>query len=299
MAKYAALRRRLEASAAPELRLEEAAPASRADLLRVHAASYVDGVLGGTLPARDQRRIGLPWSPALAVRSLRVAGASMAAARAALAEGVAVSLAGGTHHADRDGGAGFCVFNDVVVAARALLAEGAVRRVLVIDCDVHQGDGTARLAAEGADIYSVSVHAERNFPHAKASSRLDIGLADDCGAEDYLAAIERALAHALPRAAADLAFYNAGADPYAGDALGRLSLDKLDLRRRDERVLDALGTAGIPVAVVMGGGYAEQVDDIVDIHDTTVAAALAAWQRFRVPSTHPAGAGASPAADAR
>ncbi|MCP5198590.1 MAG: histone deacetylase [Gammaproteobacteria bacterium] len=274
MAKYARLREGVAALAAPEVELREAPLVARADLEAVHDPGYVARVFDGTLSPAEQRAIGLPWSPALVARSRRSVGATLAATRAALGDGLAVSLAGGTHHARRDRGAGFCVFNDIAVAAHAVLATGLSKRVLVVDCDVHQGDGTAEMLAAETRAFTVSVHAARNYPHAKACSDVDVGLPDGCAGLAYHALLAVTLAHAFACARPDLVFYQAGADVYAGDALGRLALDKAAVRRRDEQVLDACVTAGAAVVVLMGGGYAEAVQDIVDIHLGTVAAAV-------------------------
>jgi acetoin utilization deacetylase AcuC-like enzyme len=208
-------------------------------------------------------------------RSRRTSGATIAAARAALQDGTAANLAGGTHHAFRDRGEGFCVFNDSAIAARTLQAEGLVERVLVIDCDVHQGNGTAAIFRDDPSVFTFSIHGAHNFPFAKEQSDLDIELADGTGDRDYLAALERGLAAALPLAAADLAIYLAGADPYFDDRLGRLALTKQGLLNRDRMVLEACERAGVPVAVTMAGGYARDINDTVDIQFATIE--TAAW----------------------
>jgi acetoin utilization deacetylase AcuC-like enzyme len=222
------------------------------------------------------RRIGFPWSRAIVERSLRSTGAAVDAGAAALADGVAASLAGGTHHAGRDFGEGYCVFNDTAVAARELQARGSIRRALIVDCDVHQGNGTAEIFHGDESVFTLSLHGERNFPLRKHPSSLDVGLPDGTDDAAYLTALETALAAALPRARADLVLYIAGADPYAGDRLGRLAVTKAGLADRDRMVFAACRRAGLPVAIVLGGGYAEDLDAVVDIHATTMLLAAGA-----------------------
>ena len=195
----------------------------------------------------------------------------MQACRVALTEGYAVNLAGGTHHAFADRGEGYCVFNDAAVAALAMLAEGAAGRVVIVDCDVHQGNGTAAIMANEPSVFTFSLHAEKNYPSRKECSDLDIALADGTGDEDYLAELDRGLLGALARFSPDLAIYLAGADPFEDDRLGRLSLSKAGLRMRDRLVLDHCARVGAPVAVAMAGGYARNTDDTVDIHFSTVS----------------------------
>jgi acetoin utilization deacetylase AcuC-like enzyme len=272
MAKYARLRERVATVAADRLR--EPPPATDEELARAHDVGYVQAVARGTLDAAAQRRIGFPWSPAMVERSRRSAGATIAACRSALAHGCGINLAGGTHHAHRDFGEGFCVFNDAAVAARAMQAERLARRVLIVDLDVHQGDGTAAIVGADPTIYTLSLHGRRNFPFRKAASRLDVELDDGTGDDAYLRTLAAALRLALAAGPFDLAIYLAGADPFAGDRLGRLALSKDGLARRDAFVLDELRSGAIPVAIAMAGGYAEAIDDIVDIHFATVRLAL-------------------------
>jgi acetoin utilization deacetylase AcuC-like enzyme len=216
------------------------------------------------------RRVGLPWSPEIVERSRRSVGGTISACRAALQEGVAVSLSGGTHHAFRDRGEGFCIFNDCAVAARVVQAEGRARRIAIIDCDVHQGNGTASILASDPTIFTFSIHGEKNFPLHKERSDLDIGLPDRAGDGTYLEALQEGLRHALHAAKADLVIYLAGADPFVRDTLGRLSLTKAGLAERDLRVFRLCQQVGLPVAVVMAGGYAKAIQDTVDIHLRTV-----------------------------
>jgi len=272
MRKYAALRERVASIAADRMRVPAAA--TDAELARVHDADYLRAVIGGTLDAAAQRRIGFPWSAAMVERSRRSAGATLAACRSALDSGCGVNLAGGTHHAHRAHGEGFCVFNDAAVAARAMQAEGRAARVLIFDLDVHQGDGTAEIFADDASVFTCSLHGRGNFPFRKAASDLDVELADATGDDAYLATLRIALERALDQSRADLVIYLAGADPYAGDRLGRLALSKPGIAARDRLVLATLHDASMPVAVAMAGGYAENIDDIVDIHFATVATAL-------------------------
>ena len=276
MAKYSRLRQRVEREL-PQVRLAAPSAASDGELARAHDADYVRRVAAGALSAAEQRAIGFPWSPEMVERSRRSAGATMAACRAAWREGIAVNLAGGTHHAHRDRGAGFCVFNDSVVAARTLQAEGVARHVAIIDCDVHQGDGTAAIAADDASIFTLSLHGAKNFPAHKACSDLDVELADATGDDEYLRQLEQALAELFRRFAPQLAIYLAGADPFAGDRLGRLSLTKDGLAQRDRMVFATCAARCLPVAVTMAGGYAEDIEDTVDIHFRTVREAARHW----------------------
>lgn len=239
-------------------------------ILRAHDADYLERVQSGTLTEKEIRRIGFPWSPQMVERSRRSSGGTMGTCRAALQEGIAVNLAGGTHHACRDHGEGFCVFNDSAIAARAMQAERLARRVVIIDCDVHQGNGTAQILAGDSTVFTFSIHGEKNFPFRKFPSDLDIGLEDGAGDAVYLDMLEVGVERALALSHADLAIYLAGADPYEGDRLGRLSLTMDGLAARDRLVLDLCQRAGVPVAVTMAGGYAPNVEDIVAIHVETV-----------------------------
>ncbi|MEZ4669327.1 MAG: histone deacetylase [Anaerolineae bacterium] len=248
--------------------------ASDQQILRAHDAAYLEQVRSGTLSRQDIRRIGFPWSLEMVERSRRSSGATIAACRAALEEGTAANLAGGTHHAFRDHGEGYCVFNDSVIAARAMQAEGRARRVVILDCDVHQGNGTAAILAGDSTIFTFSIHGEKNFPYYKEKSDLDIELEDGTGDALYLDLLEEGVQRALALAHADLAIYLAGADPFEGDRLGRLKLTKAGLQQRDELVLGLCRARGLPVAVTMAGGYARNVEDIVDIHAATVRTAV-------------------------
>ncbi len=241
-------------------------PAGEALLARAHAPAYVRAVLSQTLEAAAERRIGLPVTAAVAARARAAVGGTLLAARLALTHGLACNTAGGSHHADREGGAGFCVFNDVAVAALALLAEGAAARVLVVDLDVHQGDGTARIFAEDDRVFTFSMHCEANFPTRKARSDLDVALPRGAGDRAYLDALAGALPAAMATAAPDLVFYNAGVDVHAQDALGLLTLTDEGLRARDEAVLTATRRARLPTATVLGGGYAKNTDEIARRH---------------------------------
>ncbi len=282
MAKYSRLRRRVaeHALVAPE-DLRVPAAASDGELLRVHDAEYLHRLVNGELSAREVRRIGFPWSPQMVERSRRSVGGTLAACRAALEDGMAVNLAGGTHHAFPGHGEGFCVFNDVAVAARAMQAEGRIRRAVILDCDVHQGNGTAFIFSADPTVFTFSIHGARNFPFNKERSDLDIPLPDGVGDAEYLEALEGGLRRALAQADAELAIYISGADPFRGDSFGRLGLTKRGLLQRDRLVLEACRMQGLPVAVVMGGGYARRVEDIVDIHFETVRAAVEAGRRMR------------------
>jgi acetoin utilization deacetylase AcuC-like enzyme len=279
MSKYHLTRQRVLAErilAPGDLQEAEAAPWDA--ILRVHDAGYVDDVRAGRLSREAQRRIGFPWSPEMVERSRRSVGATLQASRAALADRgrMAANLAGGTHHAFRDRGEGFCVFNDVAVAIRDLQASGRARRIAILDCDVHQGNGSAAIFSGDHEVFTCSVHGEHNYPFRKETSDLDIALPDDVEDADYLEALAPAVSAVL-RHAPDLVFYLAGADPFERDRWGRMKLTFDGLRRRDELALGACWSAGIPVAITMAGGYAPDVADIVRIHSQTleVAARLA------------------------
>ncbi|HEY4067296.1 MAG TPA: histone deacetylase [Burkholderiaceae bacterium] len=286
MSKYRLLRERVEGE--PGLELSAAAPASDAELALAHEPGYIEAVTEGTLPAAHQREIGFPWSEAMVARSRRSVGATIAAARAALASGVAANLAGGTHHASAERGGGYCVFNDAAVAARLMQAESHRRhrrllRVVVIDLDVHQGNGTASIFADDPTVFTLSLHGAKNFPFRKARSDLDVDLPDGCGDADYLAALDHALDELWRRhgdAPPGLIFFVAGADPHEGDRLGRLKLTMAGLAERDRRVLDAARERRIPVALSMAGGYGRDIADTVQVHLQTLRAARASWQQW-------------------
>jgi acetoin utilization deacetylase AcuC-like enzyme len=271
MSKYALLREKLVAEAIlPARELLASGSASDEQLLRVHTPEYLEKVKAGTLSEKEIRRLGFPWSPQLVERSRRSVGGTLAACRAALMEGIAANLAGGTHHAHADYASGYCVFNDAAVAARAMQVEGFARRIAILDCDVHQGDGTAAIFSGDPTVYTFSIHGASNFPFHKKESDLDIALPDNTGDTAYLEALEAGLNQTLGGAAFDLAIYLAGADPYAGDRLGRLKLSKDGLGRRDRLVFQRCRRAGLPVAVVMAGGYARQMEDTVEIHAQSI-----------------------------
>lgn len=283
MEKYSLLRQRvMENGLVPPGALRVPQAATDEQLLLVHEADYLAQVKEGTLSEKEIRRIGFPWSPGLVERSRRSVGGTIEACRAALAEGLAANLAGGTHHAYAGHGEGFCVFNDVAVAARVMQAEGRAQRMLVIDCDVHQGNGTAAIFASDDSVFTFSVHGEKNFPFHKERSSLDIPLPDDSGDEEFLAALRSGLKQSLARFSPDLAVYIAGADPYEGDRLGRLKMSKAGLAERDRVVLETCRSAGLPAAIVMGGGYARQITDTVDIHYQTLKLAVERYQNDRI-----------------
>ncbi|NCC34631.1 MAG: histone deacetylase, partial [Chloroflexia bacterium] len=277
MAKYALLREQVVAAGLVEpnsLMVPEAA--SDAALTLAHSPAYLGRVIAGTLSHQEIRRIGFPWSPQMVERSRRSVGATIEACRAALRDGVAVNLAGGTHHAFADHGAGYCVFNDSAVAARVMQAEQRVQRVAVIDCDVHQGDGTAAIFADDARVFTFSIHSATNFPFHKMTSNLDIALPDNTSDDAYLDALEEGVRHTLEAARPELVLYLAGADPYFDDRLGRLALTKHGLAERDRIILHYCHAAGLPVAVAMAGGYARMISDTVAIHFQTISEA-ARW----------------------
>lgn len=245
--------------------------ASVDDVLLVHTEAYVTRLRAGALDARELRRLGLPWSKALVRRSFLATSGTLGAARAALVEGAASNLAGGTHHAFPDRGEGFCVLNDVAIAIRALRRDGKILRASVVDLDVHQGNGTAAIFEGDTEVFTFSMHGAKNYPLFKQRSSLDVELPDGTSDEEYLDSLARHLPRVFEHAP-DLVFYLGGADPYAGDKLGRLSLSIEGLRARDELVLRECRERGFPVATVMSGGYAADIDDTVEIHCNTIRA---------------------------
>jgi acetoin utilization deacetylase AcuC-like enzyme len=236
------------------------------EILRAHAPDYLKRVASGTLTEKEVRRIGFPWSEKMVERSRRASGGTLAACLAALDEGFAANLAGGTHHAFSDRGEGYCVLNDSAIAARAVQAAGLAERVVVIDTDVHQGNGTAAILHPDPTVFTFSIHGAKNFPFHKEESDLDTPLPDGAGDTEFLATLERGLEVALDAADASLAIYLAGADPFEGDRLGRLSVTRSGLAERDRIILETCRERGIPVALTMAGGYASEVEDTVDVH---------------------------------
>ena len=253
--------------------LQASGPAPLAAIRAVHAPRYVDGVLAGDLPREEIKRLGFPWSQALVRRSLASVGGTLSAARQALRDGLSGNLAGGTHHAYRDFGSGFCVFNDLVITARALLDEGAVGRVLVFDVDVHQGDGTAAMCTNEPRVFTCSLHGAKNFPARKQQSDLDVPLPD--GADDllYLDQMDRALDTCLASGKFDLALVQGGVDGLESDRLGRLSLTQAGLAERDQRLLGRLRSEGLPIALTLGGGYGQPIETSLEAHLGTYRAA--------------------------
>ena len=274
IAKYELLRRRvIEEGLVPTWCIHEPERASVEALRRVHTADYVARLTEGRLTPEEERRLGFPWSPALVERSYRAVGGTCEAARAALEHGVAMNLAGGTHHAFPDHGEGFCVFNDVAVAIRLLQHERLVRRAAVVDLDVHQGNGTHAIFAGDGDVFTFSMHGGRNYPFHKVAGTLDVELEDGTSDDDYLARLAESLPTVLERAAPDLVVYLAGADPHEGDRLGRLRLTFDGLARRDALVLDACREVGLPVCITIAGGYGRAIEDTVAVHVNTVRVA--------------------------
>jgi acetoin utilization deacetylase AcuC-like enzyme len=270
LAKYRMVREGAERL--PCVEVENAEAAGWNQLRRTHTEDWVERVCAGRLERREELALGLPWSAQLVERARRAAGATIAAAHAALDDGVAMNLGGGTHHAFAHAGRGFCVFNDVVTAIRELRAAGRVRRALVVDVDVHQGDGTHALLDGDPDAFTLSINGYRNYPFRRVPGDLEVELPDDTGDDRYLAELERVLPQAIRRSRPELCFVLAGADPYAGDRLGRLALTKLGLVARDVLVRDTLAESGVPVCVTLAGGYAEDIRDTVEINLGTVKA---------------------------
>ena len=257
------------------IELVEAPAASDTQILYAHDPLYLIKVIEGRLSAEEQREIGFPWSEKMVERSRRSAGATVAAAKNALEEGIAINLAGGTHHAYRDLGSGFCVFNDSAIAARSLQKEvNAKLKVAIIDLDVHQGNGTAAILQQDSSIFTLSMHGENNFPFKKELSDLDLGLPDGCDDQTYLLGLESCLDQLNSRFKADCLIYLAGADPHEGDRLGRLKLSKEGMRQRDERVFAFALDQKIPVAISMAGGYGKEIESTVEIHFQTIKTAL-------------------------
>jgi acetoin utilization deacetylase AcuC-like enzyme len=273
MSKYRSLRDALIDT--PGIRLQEAPAASDTELLLAHDPIYVTKVISGTLDAKEQREIGFPWTPAMVERSRRSVGATIAACRSALESGVAVNLAGGTHHAYRDKGSGFCVFNDAAIAARVVQRTFAADcNVAIIDLDVHQGNGTAAIFRHDPSVFTLSLHGDKNFPFRKEPSDLDVPLPDGCDDRSYLDALQHALVELEQRFSADLFIFLAGADPHEGDRLGRLKLTQEGMRQRDQCVFDYAHKQSIPLAVCMAGGYGTRIETTVAVHRQTVVLAL-------------------------
>lgn len=281
MSKYRLLREAVEQCT--DIELVEAEAASDAQILLAHEPRYVQRVLRGELTPVEQKEIGFPWSPAMVERSRRSAGATIGACRAAVIDGVAANLAGGTHHAYRDHGSGFCVFNDVAIAARMLQREtNRSLNVAVIDLDVHQGDGTASIFQHDSSVFTLSLHGERNYPFRKQQSDLDVPLPDGCDDDAYLAKLSSALSQLTKAFKPGFVIYLAGADPLESDRLGRLKLTRSGMRERDAMVMHFAQARGLPLAIVMAGGYSTDIQTIVDIHFQTVqmAAQLYSQQAF-------------------
>jgi acetoin utilization deacetylase AcuC-like enzyme len=269
IAKYELLRQGVIAAGIAGGAVHEPERITREALLRVHTERYVDAFTNGTLDDAEVRRLGFPWSLELVERAYRAAGGTMEAARAALDIGVAMNLAGGTHHAFPDRGEGFCVFNDVAIAIRALQHERLIERAAIVDLDVHQGNGTNAIFAGDDSVYTFSMHGRRNYPFTKVPGSLDVELEDGCGDDEYLSLLAAKLPGAIGAARPDLIIYLAGADAHADDRLGRLRLSADGLARRDVMVLDAAREVGIPVAVTIAGGYGRDIDVTVGIHLAT------------------------------
>lgn len=263
------------------IELVEAPAATDTQILYAHDPQYLIKVIQGNLSPQEQREIGFPWSERMVERSRRSAGATVAACKTALSEGVAVNLAGGTHHAYRNMGSGFCVFNDSAIAARALQKEvNSKLKVAIIDLDVHQGNGTASILQEDSSIFTLSIHGENNFPFKKEFSDLDFGLADECEDQTYLTALEQCLEQLDRRFQPDSLIFLAGADPHEDDRLGRLNISSEGMRRRDEIVLQYALERNLPIALSMAGGYGKEIESTVQIHFQTIKTALQFQKRY-------------------
>ena len=281
MAKYRLLRERIAQSS---LDVELLIPPAATDeqILLVHTAEYLSKVKTGQLSQLEQRRIGFPWSEKMVERSRRSTGATIAAGFAAAEFGMAFNLAGGTHHAFADSGQGYCVFNDTCVAARALQQAGVIGTALVVDCDVHQGNGTAGILKDDASMFSFSIHCSKNFPFQKTDGDLEVALEPGTTDEVYLSRLSQSLDEIIGRITPDIVFYLAGADPFVDDRLGQLSLTEAGLAQRDRTVFDFFCDRSIPVATCMAGGYAEDIEKIVDIHFSTVKVAETRFRTDRL-----------------
>lgn len=278
IAKYQAIRDSVvERGILPADAVLEPDRAERWALTLVHTPEYLDQIYDGALAAAEERRLGLPWSERLLERSLRTVQATIEAAQDALVRGAGVTLAGGTHHAFPERGEGFCVFNDVAVAIRLLQREGRIERALVVDLDVHQGNGTARIFSDDADVYTFSMHGRKNYPFHKEPGSLDVELEDGCDDITYLALLNQHLPHAIQIARPDVVFYLAGSDPYREDRFGRLGLSAEGLARRDRLVVRSCRSRGLPLVLTMAGGYARSLDDIAMIHSESVSLVLEAY----------------------
>jgi acetoin utilization deacetylase AcuC-like enzyme len=281
-AKYRLLREQIEAAEwrdAVEIQIPPAATDEQ--LLRVHTGEYLNRLIAGALSPSEIKALGFPWSIELVERSRRSSGATIQAAWSAIEHGFSANLAGGTHHAFADRAEGFCLFNDSAVAARDAQSRGPIRRVAVVDLDVHQGNGTAAIAANDPTIFTFSMHCVQNYPFRKETSDWDIELPAGTGDDAYLASLETALPQVLDRSAAELVIYLAGADPYEHDRMGRLKLTKTGLVQRDRLVLSLCRDRGIPIAVSMAGGYAANLEDIVEIHLATISTAVSVFGQPR------------------
>ena len=279
MEKYSRLRDLV--ATRPEIELIEAPAVSDTQVLYAHDPAYLQNVINGNLSPQDQKEIGFPWSEAMVERSRRSAGATLAAAKAALSDGIAANLAGGTHHAYRAKGSGFCVFNDSAITARTLQREiNPKLQVAVIDLDVHQGNGTAAILEGDPSIFTLSIHGQNNFPFQKEKSDLDVGLEDGCNDQTYLQSLNQALELLDSRFRADFVIFLAGADPHEGDRLGRLKISKEGMRLRDELVFQYALNKQIPLAFSMAGGYGREIDSTVDIHFQTICTALDFQKRY-------------------
>lgn len=272
----------------PQVRMQQAPETSEGELALVHDPAYIQAIADGTADVKIIREIGFPWSSAMATRARRSVGGTLAAGRVAMAEGIAANLAGGTHHAYAHKGGGFCVFNDLAVTARVLQAEwgrrsgshAAALQVLILDLDVHQGNGTASIFRNDKSVFTLSLHGDKNYPFRKEASDLDVALPDGCGDDEYLTALENALLDMEDCFSPNVVLYLAGADPHEGDRLGRLKLSFDGLQARDRRVFDWCHRRSVPCVFVMGGGYGTDISTTVQVHRNTYAVALEYWRRW-------------------
>ena len=285
MAKYQLLRERLQTEY-PDVQMSQAQRATDDELMLVHSPAYLRAITTGSISPQAMREIGFPWSESMVERSRRSVGATIAACRAALSDGVAANLGGGTHHSYADKGGGFCVFNDVAASARLMQTEhncghAQVMQVAIIDLDVHQGNGTASIFRDDPSVFTLSVHGQKNFPFRKEVSDLDVDLPDGCGDADYLHALEQTLDELDRRFRVDLVIYVAGADPFEGDRLGRLKLSYDGLEARDRRVFEWAWQHRVPLAMTMAGGYGHRIEETVQVQVNTWRVALEYWRLWQ------------------
>lgn len=272
IAKYQLLHQRIDGHPSIAAQWHCAQPASQEQIALCHTFDYLNGFIKGTLDSKAQKRIGFPYSEALVERTMQSVGNSIAMAQTAMQDGVSINLGGGYHHAYSTHGSGYCIFNDLAIAAKVLINDGLAERVLLVDLDVHQGDGSAEILQGDTDIITLSLHGEQNFPRIKQQSDYDFALPTGCADEHYLETLEQALQLAIRLHQPDIILYNAGADVYSKDELGVLSLSLKGVRARDDMVINRAKQHNIPLGCALGGGYQKDVSELVNVHWQLIAA---------------------------